>query len=488
MKMIFIRHGQAEDADLAKSDAQRELTPKGRQNLVEAAPSLARYLVYDNVTLVSSDLIRAVQTADIFTEAGLPKAQLDPILAQSEFEPIETFIKNHWDETLIFVGHMPYLSDWIYELTSQEIQLAKGQAVEMIASVEEDGKLSAFVNWSLPLKKYDRLLKVNHVKNLRQNFTQDIENVIEKYHGIILEHREVFLKEPEEIESVHKFRVKVRQFRSLVSFFKPLMKKSEYRQIQDVLRAMAQECAYLRELDVLMIEWKSHEEAFAKAKVSGENFLAIMKKERELEQNRLFGYLEKPTVAQELNQVVERLKKAIDVSRTDYITLNQMVEETLANWEQEFKIAYGQIHENEFEIIHPLRIRAKKMRYLMEIFILENQPERKSEHKEIKGWQETLGNMTDANRNSEAVMEIAQKYPEEDIEEELAVFNEIQAKWAEELYHTYFVKPKEKEVSKEWETEEPAMEEEKIKEATLEPATEAKEAMEDQIEVREPQS
>ena len=41
MKLIFVRHGIAQDKDLGIPDEVRQLTPSGRQELKDAAPYLA---------------------------------------------------------------------------------------------------------------------------------------------------------------------------------------------------------------------------------------------------------------------------------------------------------------------------------------------------------------------------------------------------------------------------------------------------------------
>lgn len=44
MRLIFIRHGQAENATPTTVDAHRVLTAKGRERLENVYPALARYL------------------------------------------------------------------------------------------------------------------------------------------------------------------------------------------------------------------------------------------------------------------------------------------------------------------------------------------------------------------------------------------------------------------------------------------------------------
>lgn len=205
-----------------------------------------------------------------------------------------------------------------------------------------------------------------------------------------------------------------------------------------MLRAMAQECAYLRELDVLLEEWQSRREDFLVANLTGEHFQKILQDERKVEQDRLYEVLEKPAFASELTTVEEMLFAAIDTTDTLYLDLDELVRDTLNEWHDQIKAGYEAIDANDLATIHALRIRAKKMRYVMEVFGLNEVEETKEMHREIKRWQEVLGNITDANRNTAAVMEIAEKYPDAPIEEELTVFRKVQEEASHALYEEFF--------------------------------------------------
>ncbi len=436
MKIIFVRHGIAEDRDLGKSDELRELTEEGIHELEFNAGFLQLYLRNEETRIISSPLLRAGQTARILSEAGVGDVETMDFVSDGEFDKLRQLVLSQPETVFVIVGHAPYLDDWIFAVTNQTIEMKKASAAQI--EITDPDTFTGYLTWYLPIGKYNRLIQFGSFEEILKNLESDVEAIIEKYHGIILENREAYLREPEEIESVHKLRVKIRQFRSLVSFFKPLMSKRKHREIQEVLREMAQECAYLRELDVLMKEWTDRKNEFKKAGLTGENFFRIMQEERGIEQERLFAFLEKPDFARELNKVVEQLEKAIDLNETQYLELDEMVEDTLDTWHDEIKAEYDAIDVNDLAIIHALRIRAKKMRYIMEVFELDTAADSKAMYKEIKRWQEVLGNITDANRNSEAVMEIAEKYPDAPIEEELELFKTIEAKEANQLYQEFF--------------------------------------------------
>lgn len=139
MNLYFLRHGLA--AELGEpglpkdlKDADRPLTAKGKQKLWRTTEAMqAMELKFDVV--ISSPLLRAMQTAQIVTEAmslrrkliltdnlapdGSPKALLDQI---NELGPRT--------RNILLVGHEPYLSRLVGLLaagnTGAAIDLKKG--------------------------------------------------------------------------------------------------------------------------------------------------------------------------------------------------------------------------------------------------------------------------------------------------------------------------------------------------------------------------
>jgi len=139
MNLFILRHGCAADpgdAGLPKDlpDADRPLTAKGKQKLWRMTEAMQLLEVRPEV-VISSPLLRALQTAQIVTEAlelrkklvltdhlapgGNPNALLEQINA------LEPRAKN-----ILLVGHEPYLSKLIALLatgnTGARLELKKG--------------------------------------------------------------------------------------------------------------------------------------------------------------------------------------------------------------------------------------------------------------------------------------------------------------------------------------------------------------------------
>lgn len=136
------------------------------------------------------------------------------------------------------------------------------------------------------------------------------------------------------------------------------------------------------------------------------------------------------------------LIKAIKIKNKTYKTLNDMVQNVLKKWHVEMKNQYDAISSHDPKAIHALRIRAKKIRYLVDIFELEDDREQNKIHEKSKDWQDVLGDMTDANRNPHVVVKLAENYPNGSNTKEIDLFVDLENRRAEYLYESFFVKHK----------------------------------------------
>lgn len=134
MNLYFLRHGIAVEPTEVIHDAERCLLPKGQRRVKQ----VARRLVALGVTfdaILTSPYLRAQQTADLLTAAGLgDRPQLFPPLAPGgSFEKAKHWLQQ-WqpkgtDPNVIFVGHQPDLGTWaetlIWGAPGERLQLKK---------------------------------------------------------------------------------------------------------------------------------------------------------------------------------------------------------------------------------------------------------------------------------------------------------------------------------------------------------------------------
>jgi len=148
MKLLLLRHAAAEDARPGLSDADRALTPRGRERMTAAVPGLlARGL--QPARLLSSPLLRACQTAELVAEAsGMPVEVVEALAAL----PSEELLSKLRGEDALAVGHEPWISQLCAWLATGRIGAAgafpfkKGGAALLEGDPEPGGmRLLAFL-------------------------------------------------------------------------------------------------------------------------------------------------------------------------------------------------------------------------------------------------------------------------------------------------------------------------------------------------------
>lgn len=128
-ELLLIRHGKAEDRSADKNDVMRKLTDKGKEEFSEFLDHVREHLQTDKESIVwTSPLIRAKQTAAIFTEAfELDRAEEKVFIANGDFNTLTAELSRlNSDTRVVCVGHEPSLGYWVEELTGFKYSFKKG--------------------------------------------------------------------------------------------------------------------------------------------------------------------------------------------------------------------------------------------------------------------------------------------------------------------------------------------------------------------------
>ena len=131
MKLCLFRHGQAESLERGISDAERQLTEKGRDTVRCAAEGLKAYVGTEpSLFLWSSPLVRAVQTAEIIADALhiKPIKKVAAIGTGNLDEVLKLLGRLPENSCVILVGHEPYLGLWSRQLCNVNLTFKKGAA------------------------------------------------------------------------------------------------------------------------------------------------------------------------------------------------------------------------------------------------------------------------------------------------------------------------------------------------------------------------
>ena len=136
MKLVFVRHAAAVDRTSEISEESRYLTPEGRVFFRKTARTMLKNGV-EPALILTSPLLRAVQTADILAEA---LAYCGPLVVRNDLNPgfgmqalARLLDEYHSAGELVLVGHEPDLSTIIAFLMQLSgcFSLKKGAAVKL---------------------------------------------------------------------------------------------------------------------------------------------------------------------------------------------------------------------------------------------------------------------------------------------------------------------------------------------------------------------
>jgi phosphohistidine phosphatase len=117
MKLYFVRHGLAGQSEDYLNDRERPLTEEGKAKTAKVAQRLGQLGVKFDLIL-TSPLVRAVQTAEILQKAGLSSKieQFNPLSPHGNIQDWlqwwQKFDYQREENAIALVGHEPDLGYW----------------------------------------------------------------------------------------------------------------------------------------------------------------------------------------------------------------------------------------------------------------------------------------------------------------------------------------------------------------------------------------
>ncbi len=156
MMVHFIRHAQAIERSADLLDEQRNLTCRGRKRFRQVAACLKKMAI-DPDFIISSPLIRAVQTAEILAETIRFNGELQifPGLADGpDMATLGNLLRTRSSASeIVIVGHEPELGEVVRTLLrlTPPCNLSKGCVVSIDISINKSGlsgELSSLISGS----------------------------------------------------------------------------------------------------------------------------------------------------------------------------------------------------------------------------------------------------------------------------------------------------------------------------------------------------
>ena len=140
--LIIFRHGEAEDTPPGKTDADRALTGKGRDQAARQGNFLRQAGMVPEKVIASSAL-RAVQTAEAFSTASGAGGSVEALdeLYNVPGDALLEYARGLREEiaTLAMVAHMPGVAQLLSLLTTEHVDLDHVYSPGTIAAVRVEG-------------------------------------------------------------------------------------------------------------------------------------------------------------------------------------------------------------------------------------------------------------------------------------------------------------------------------------------------------------
>lgn len=255
--------------------------------------------------------------------------------------------------------------------------------------------------------------------NIKNNFTKrDIKIVMIGMIETIRIRYNNFIDIPDEAESVHKLRVSIRQTRSMFSFLRPVLDQKECRMKQAKLKDIANKFSYIRELDVILEEWKNfikNNSNYLEYKV----LINILKEEHEKEKIQILENFYSNFANEELDNMVSWINQW-EENDDEFV---KFILDRFTRWNDALDTALKNLDYDDYEKIHDLRIKFKKVRYVQNnIKFLSSYQVMDLE--ELKDMQDDLGVICDTYVNISILDDLNSKYNSKNLKKETDIFKE----------------------------------------------------------------
>ncbi len=399
--LILMRHGKAQRASEDMLDMERRLTEAGKRSLIATLPNslgLMSCQQDSKVEVWSSPAARAEQTARLMQKAckrvGIDVDSdikgIDALWTQD----IESFceaVKSTDSDTIIAVGHNPFIEDVTKKLTGSHIVFATGAfaAISIPKSEEEAADKSGRLLWFAqgPISQ-------------RWKTLVQMESILAEAADTIIERLEGFYNDPNDIETMHKFRVSIRTLRSLLAFTAPWQDANQNKDVQAELKEIVGETSHLRELDVLSEQAQEMEDASAE-------LVQFCGMQAYAEREHVMKVLASKRIVKKLNHVVEELhnvkwRKRVNAEGLESAVIRERFIEVAAELEQEL----AQLDLADVELTHDVRKSAKRVRYDAENFKSLIGDDAVDIAKSMTTYQDDLGAICDARVNIDIINEL----------------------------------------------------------------------------------
>ncbi len=289
-----------------------------------------------------------------------------------------------------------------------------------------------YTNATLALKKYQinadkYFLKIDNKKKIvkiKKDIAIGTFLSIKLY--LYLKSAEDFRKKyflSKEDEHLHQFRVNLRKIRSLLQIHKELFEKRVYKKLKNSLKDIASSTNKKRDLDVFM-------DSLSKSDTSKlEAFLSYLYKQKESEDKKIYEKLNSwhfQTFIFDMEQFLKHIH--FYTNNLAKLPAKKEARKSIKKMKKEIKNILAKLSNNsDMNTLHNLRIKFKKLRYLIECYeeLLKKKKVKKMRKIAVK-YQNSLGKINDLNSEIEVCRHYISQSSEQDRSEVQTLLENLQ--------------------------------------------------------------
>lgn len=406
--LVVMRHGKAMPAAQAQQDIDRSLTKAGAWALEARLPHMLRLLEPGDATaqIWASPAKRARQTADLLEKALkardvslAKKVELHESLWEQDIKGLLDELRAS-DEKLVFaVGHIPFAEDIVEELAGATPPFSTGGlACLEVHLVDADDRDNPDVQDHARLEWFVQGPVAAHWETLVH-----LQETITRTAKAIEERREAFFANPEDIETIHRFRTNIRTLRSFLAFIKPWQNREQNAETQTILRDIVRYTSLQRELDVFEKQARSNP-------ASSPELLAFCKKEASEERAKLLKILASKQVTKSFEHAMASVrhitwKKRYVKSGLPQSVVRKRFDALIASVKADLEV----LRLSDEEQTHDVRKRAKRARYVAEFNESILGADAVDIAKGMMAHQDNLGDVCDARANIRLISEFLRR-------------------------------------------------------------------------------
>ena len=406
--LIVMRHGKAMPCAPSQQDMDRSLTKAGTMALKARLPHMLRLLEIQGrrTQIWASPAKRAQQTAELLKEAlgdkGLlldEKTETFDCLWEQDVDEFLASLYSTDAEVVFAVGHIPFAEELVEELTDSSPTFSTGAlgCIEVhldvvtapdTSSIQDRARLQWFVQGPVTA----------HWKTMIQ-LQKTVTEIAEAIEG----RREAFFADPDDIETIHRFRTNSRTLRSLLAFIKPWQNSKQNSEAQTILRDIVRHTSRLRELDVFEKQARSNPD-------SSPELLSLCKAEAAAERSEVLQILKSKRVTKSFEQTMESVK---DIMWKKRLFKHGLPESTVrARFDaliESVSADLAVLKLSDAELTHDVRKRAKRARYVSEFNVDILGTDAVEIAKDMTAHQDILGDVCDARANIRLINEFLER-------------------------------------------------------------------------------